>query len=224
METDEHGHAFYYSDYGACGGTKWLHPTSWTCCSGTRPLAALEILRNVGYADEKGGIYINLFVNASLDTGNARVKLSGNYPFDNFVTVEVTPQAGMKENLNVYLRRPKGLSGEIKISGDVEYDLRDENGNIRVSVPPAGRTVFRVEFPLGVQESEVLCCDEGVRAFRYGPVALAADGVPVPEVSPKACDLKRRGSSLVFDAKEDMVFRPYMDYGLDEKYKMYFCI
>lgn len=74
-----------------------------------------------------------------------------------------------------------------------------------------------------VLECDISSCGEGVRAFRYGPVALAAEGLVASDAPPGA-NLHGPGEELSFSEDSGLRFKPYMDFALDEEYTMYFNI
>lgn len=221
-ETDREGHAFYYSDYCVGGGKKWLHPSSWTCCSGTRPLAALEILRNIYFLDKDGAVYINLYINSSLRTERAEIEIKGNYPKRDLVEISVMPlQIGGKQT--IYFRKPAYLAAPAVPIGLSESEWEEEDGSYKLTVPLNGKKRFFVRFPMKVLECDISSCGEGVRAFRYGPLALAAEGFVMSD-APSGGNLHGTGEAVSFSDNEGLRFKPYMDFALGEEYTMYFNI
>lgn len=218
-ETDEDGHVYYYADYCVEGGKKWLHPISWTCCSGTRPLAALEILRNIYFTGKDGEILVNLYIGSSYRGQCATIEQSGGYPAGD-MTFKVIPHAGQQgKRQTIRLRKPAFLAGKAEFTG---ADAVEEADGYTVSLALDGEREFSVHFPMRVDAFDIRACGEGVRAFRYGPIALAAEGEKLGKTAPAADDFSRTGAAE-FTA-DGLTFRAFSAYGLDELYTMYFNI
>ena len=218
LPTDESGHAFYYSDYSVQGGEKQLHPATWTCCSGTRPLALLEIVRNIYFTDEKGAIYVNLFFNSQVTHDGVTVTQQTQFPESEQVKFKVT--ADKKREIVLYIRKPSYLTGKASFEGDGQIKATELDGQYRVELTCDGTCEFTLTLPMAVKEYDIAECGEGVRAYRYGPIALAAEGIPaMPALT--GAELVRDGLGLRFKCG-GMTFRPFSEYRKGEKYKMYF--
>ena len=218
LETDEEGHAFYYSDYCADGGKKKLNPISWTCCSGTRPLAAMEILKNIYFRGGEDSLYINLFIPSEIECRQATVSIEGNYIQDGNMTIKVSPKQGEGIKQKIYVRKPFYVMGSntVLISG-ASY-TEDEN---QYTFDLSGEEVqeIHIRFPKPVYAEDIVEADMGVRAFLAGPLVLAAKGHEHTE-TPEAAEL-RLSENGTYIAGAD-VFKPYKDYAKDEEYRMYF--
>ena len=218
-ETDKDGHVYYYADYCVDGGKKCLHPISWTCCSGTRPLAALEVLRNIYFTGKDGEILVNLYIGSSYCGRCATIEQRGEYPVGD-MTFRIIPHAGHRgERQVVRLRKPAWLAGAAEFTG---ADASEEADAYTVELTLDKEREFSVRFPMRVDALDIRSCGEGVRAFRYGPLALAAEGENLGKEAPAAADFKRTGAAE-FTA-EGLTFRSFAAYELDEAYTMYFNI
>ena len=218
LETDKEGHAFYYSDYGVMGANKWRHPISWTCCSGSRPLAAMELIRNIYFRDEEDALYINLFLASRIGCSKADISLEGNYAKDGVVRICCTPKTGAKGTQRVYLRKPAYITREPVVSG-ADVTIQQDCYCIAFDLEEEQIAVFSFDLPLYSQD--ILAEQEGVRAFLYGPLVLCAEGKerkPVPALP----EFEAMGDGS-FRTQQD-VFKPFRDFQEDEGYRMYFAL
>ena len=218
LPTDERGHAFYYSDYSAQGGEKQLHPATWTCCSGTRPLALLEVVRNIYFTDRNRAIYVNLFLNSQVTHDGVTVAQQTKFPASENVKFKVS--SDKKKLVVLYIRKPAYLTGKAIVDGNDQVKMSELDGQYKVELALDGSCEFMLHLPMAVKEYDIAACGEGVRAFRYGPTALAAEGIPVT-TAPMSETFEREGLELRFKCG-DMTFRPFSEYRKGEKYKMYF--
>lgn len=216
LETDPEGHAYYYSDYCADGGKKWLNPISWTCCSGTRPLAAMELLRNIYFRGRDDSLYINLLIASQIECKEAIICVEGDFTTDGKMTVRYRPKSGAKEGQTVHIRKPTYLTADPVISGKT-VTLQD--GMYHITFDAAGEQAVTLEFELPVYEKDISDGTQGVRAFLHGPLVLAAKGIAKkPTVTAK--DLMAVGDGTF--RVGDELFKPFKDYEQDEAYRMHF--
>jgi hypothetical protein len=105
MHTD--GRAFYYADYNFAG-KKVYSNHGFPCCSGTLPQVAADYRINTYFRDPNG-IYINLYFPSSArfvqDGAKITVRQSGDYPFGDLVSLEVT--TSQPKEFTVHLRIPE---------------------------------------------------------------------------------------------------------------------
>jgi len=101
MHTD--GRAFYYADYNFAG-RKVYSNHGFPCCSGTLTQVAADYRINTYFHDARG-IYINLYLPSSVRWAheNAKITLSqsGNYPFEDSVSLEGTSTQSKEFALNL---------------------------------------------------------------------------------------------------------------------------
>lgn len=218
LETDSQGHAFYYSDYCADGGKKYLNPISWTCCSGTRPLAAMEVLKNIYFRGKEDSLYINLFIPSKIECERAFVSLEGNYINDGTVIIKVEPKKVVPEKQILYVRKPSYIKNreEVIISGQTYMETETQ---YCFEVECTGKHEIRIQFPRTVYEKDIADEDAGVRAFLVGPLVLAAIGHEKTD-TPESQDFALQPDGTY--AAGANVFKPYKDYAEGEKYRMYF--
>ena len=218
LETDKTGHTYYYSDYCADGGSKWLNTISWTCCTGTRPLVATELLKNIYFRGRDGSLYVNLFIASQIECENAVVTVSGNYIKDGSVAVLCTPKAGAAAGQTVHIRKPDYIKVPPVITG-VAY-MQDERQYHLFFEPGTEQTAY-LRFSLPVYEKDIMDKTLGARAFLHGPLVLAAEGIE-RRPTPSARELTAADCGC-FTARGER-FRPFMDYTQNEEYRMHFVL
>lgn len=218
LETDAQGHAFYYSDYGAKGGCKWLNPISWTCCSGTRPLVALEVMKNIYFRGDDDSLYVNLFVASQIHCKNATIELEGDYTKDGKILIRCIPQAGAAAGQTVHVRKPAYLAEKPLIIG---ADFTETDEEYCITFGAEGTQTVTIAFALPIYSKDISDGGIGVRAYLHGPLVLAAEGKEIhPTVEASVLKQQEDGT---FRAEDD-VFKPYTDYIQDEEYRMHFVL
>ncbi len=218
LETDAEGHAFYYSDYCADGGHKYLNPISWTCCSGTRPLAAAELLRSIYFRGEGDTLAVNLFIPSQIECTQSVVKLCGEYEKTGAFSLQIIPKGTQPICQRIYIRKPGYLS-EAETPVICGCDYTEVPGAYCLHVKGTQSQTITVQFPRPVYYQDVKSDTEGVRAFLVGPLVLAAEGLektPTPETLIAGENDRYYG--------EGNVFKPYMEYAENEDYRMYFAL
>jgi uncharacterized protein len=130
------GRAFYYADYNFAG-RKVYSNHGFPCCSGTLPQVAADYRINTYFHDTRG-VYVNLYLPSSVRWAreNAKITLSqsGNYPFEDSVSLEVTAS------------QPKEFALNLRIPEWAENAGIEVNGKRWAYSPTPGTfaTVFRL--------------------------------------------------------------------------------
>lgn len=101
------GHGFYYSDYNN-DGSKFLHPNSWTCCSGTFSQVTADYGISTYFLDDEG-IYVNLYVPSRVTVSRSDTGLSltqrTSYPHHPTSQIEISTRRP-SERQTIFLRIP----------------------------------------------------------------------------------------------------------------------
>jgi DUF1680 family protein len=111
------GHVFYYSDYNPGGGVKRNHPVAWTCCTGTRPMAAADLFDLV-YFKGGGDLYVNLYLPSTVvwDRPQGRVTVHQATRFPEEDGTQITVKLARPAMFGVMLRVPGWLAGPLTVS------------------------------------------------------------------------------------------------------------
>jgi DUF1680 family protein len=111
------GHVFYYSDYNPGGGVKRNHDTAWTCCTGTRPMAAADLFDLI-YFKSAGDLYVNLYVPSTVarDRPQGHVTVHQRTRFPEADTTELTVKLARPATFGIKLRVPGWLAGPLGAS------------------------------------------------------------------------------------------------------------
>jgi DUF1680 family protein len=134
MHTD--GRAFYYADYNFAG-RKVYSNHGFPCCSGTLPQVAADYRINTYFHDARG-VYVNLYLPSTVQCAHDGAKItlsqSGNYPFEDSVSLEVTAS------------QPKEFALNLRIPEWAENAGIEVNGKRWAYSPTSGTfaTIFRM--------------------------------------------------------------------------------
>lgn len=226
------GKVLYYSSYDPNGAVKRNHWDGWSCCAGTRPMAAADI-DDLIYFQSPEGIYVNLFVPSSLTVqrGKSRVTLTQRTGFPNERETLIQVTATRPSEFTIRFRRPQWmttiptawLNGKfIKLHEDGKHWLWVRrtwtNGDsIGISLPMRARAV-----PLRAGSAYPA-------AVAIGPVVLAfrtTGGSPTADVDVTQLDrdlVAIQGEPLNYRLAPHpgVLARPFYEFKEGEEYFMY---
>ena len=232
------GFAYYYSDYSSSGGSKALKTNwKWSCCTGTRPLSVLEILRSI-YFNDTNNIYVNLFTNSEVNwvRDNDYVKLSqkSNYPTDN--SIMFTVNTDRTDKFAVKIRNSKFASENIivKVNGEAFLYKVDSNGWIDINRVWSDNDKIEIIIPMTLTtsfiEEELDYGVDGVWALEYGPISLAAKlplGIKptgLIEYETILTEITKGSDNLHYSLVKDGInveYKPFYEYEQGEAYYIY---
>lgn len=100
------GRGFYYSDYNN-DGSKFYHPQTWHCCTGTFSQVTADYGISA-YFHDASGIYVNLYVPARVQwqRGSARISLAQRTTYPHTPTTQIEVTASAATAFPLYLRIP----------------------------------------------------------------------------------------------------------------------
>lgn len=238
LET-ESGFAFYYSDYCTSGGNKALKTNwKWSCCTGTRPLAVLELLRSI-YFNDGENLYINLFTNSEVnwerENDFVKIKQETSYPIED--SVKFTVNTNRSDKFGIKIRNSKFASSKIiiKINGE-EYAYKvDKDGWIDLNRVWSNNDEIEIVIPMSLSiteiEEELYYGTDGVWAMTYGPITLAAKlpfGIKPKEVfkyENVLSKITKGNDNLHYTITDDGLtaeIKPFYEYKAGEGYYLYF--
>lgn len=222
------GKTLYYSDYRVNGGQKKYFRDTWTCCSGTYPLA-ITGYHDVIYFKDENSLYVNLFVPSEVEwnksgqsivlsqdtnfprTGNVSLKIRTPIPIE--FSVKFRIPAWVRDEISVKVNN-KPFRGEWK-SKSWGMINRTWNDNDTVEI----------ELPLSFSFVPVDKHHPNLAALMYGPVVLVAKesgALRRNMKNPTAWILPVSGQPSLFQTKQTKRrFKPYYTFGEEEKYYVY---
>lgn len=238
LETRD-GYAYYYSDYSTDGGVKNLRSDwRWACCAGSRPLNVNEVLRTIYYHDTQN-IYVNLFVNSTveLETSAGKLVLTQQSDFPESDKVRFTLNEVPSGTFSVKFRKPEWLSSDAsaQVNGEPAELKEDECGWLVLNRTWSRGDTVELTLPAALavskMEYEADYGMEGVFAINYGPVTLAAS-MTNPLADPAdvldgnqdvAEQLVATDEPLVYTAAKDasLTMKPFYAYKENELYFLY---
>ena len=106
----------YYSDYNMYGASKINRQDSWTCCTGTRPLAVIEIPRMLYYTDDED-LFVSQYASSELHWERAGqiITVIQQTSFPETDTSELFLKMKGPEQFAVRLRMPDWLAGKMEV-------------------------------------------------------------------------------------------------------------
>jgi DUF1680 family protein len=224
------GSVFYNSDYNIEGAAK-TNTKPWSCCAGTRPMAAADF-HDILYYSDAAGLYVALFAESTVDWTHdgETVRLAQQTSF---------PEKGQTE-FRLALHRPVSFRLGVRIPGWLDNPLRMTlNGkSVDYQVENHWATIRRqwrdgdvvaVTLPMGLWLAAVPGAAKTPAAVMRGPVTMAfrsAVGNPSALVNLAQLDESLQpspGDPLTYRvaAAPDVLMRPFYAFKADERYYMY---
>jgi len=218
------GRAFYYADYNFAG-KKVYSNHRFPCCSGTLPQVAADYRINTYFRDLRG-IFVNLYLPSTVrwthDGANVSLSQTGEYPFDDSISLEVTSS------------RPKQFSVSLRIPEWAEGASMDVNGKQSPAVTPGNFTTISREWrsgdhidlrlPRKMRLQPIDAKHAGTVALLCGPLVLFAidGGNPRPVTRSQLLAAKQTGNKAweIRTANAPMTLLPYISIG-EEQYSTY---
>jgi hypothetical protein len=182
------GDNFYYSDYNF-DGKRVYHDGRWACCSGTLPQVAADYRINV-YLREPQAVYVNLYVPSTVrwtEDGTAwALTQTGNYPYDEQVTVTVTTSRPARQTLQ--FRIPEWAKGaSIAVNGARQPGLAVPGHFAAVQREWKTGDRVELELPLRLRLESIDARHPDTVALLRGPLVLMATKAhptsPLPRVT-----------------------------------------
>jgi DUF1680 family protein len=186
------GRVFYYSDYNPSGGQKRLCDFGWSCCAGTRPQAAADLVDLVYFHDAEN-LCVNLFAPATMkwNVGGAAVTLRQETRFPEEAATEFVISTDRPTTFGIKLRLPGWLAGGMaaQVNGEPVELKPDGKGWAGVRREWSAGDKLRATLPMRLEVSSLNPQSpskgegrgEGAAsahlypaAILYGPVVLAA--------------------------------------------------
>ncbi len=230
MTTD--GRVFYYSDYNPHGGEKRNHPEGWTCCTGTRPIAAAEFNR-LAFFHDQDELCVNLYLPSTVhwkrEAGTVTVVQETRFPEDKNSTLVLSMDQPQRFALK--LRAPEWLSSPMVVLVNGERVDAVPDAKHWVVLDRAWRDGDQVEARLSMYFRYASLRKEALWPFAlcFGPVALAfrdADRKSMEALAggePGALLEHVPGETLSWRMKDapHVTARPFYTYREGEPYRLY---
>ncbi|QPM68145.1 beta-L-arabinofuranosidase domain-containing protein [Atribacter laminatus] len=223
----ENGKTFYYSDYRVTGGLKKYYSDTWPCCSGTYPLAVTDY-HNIIYFYDDEGIYINLFVPSQVDWEtkgtSVRVVQETDFPEQNKIHLKI--QTANPVEFSIKFRIPGWIKEDVSIKVNGKERIHNfkigDWGNI--SQTWENGDTIDIKLPMQLEMLPVDSQHLQLVALCYGPVVLASNqpGPLKAEIKNPSKRIQRIAQDkLVFQANDNLNFKPYYSYQEGEVYYLY---
>jgi DUF1680 family protein len=173
------GRVFYYSDYNPAGASKVNTDTGWTCCAGTRPMAAADFY-DIIYFHTADSLCVNLYTPSSVTwkRGSTAVTLTQSTRFPESSLSLFTVQTSQPARFSLKLRCPGWLAGPMRV--------RINGSPVQASEAEHWVTIHRewhngdrveVDLPMSVRQVRFQPSLPTPTALMEGPVVLALQTV-----------------------------------------------
>ncbi len=172
------GRVFYYSDYNTRGASKRNIGEPWTCCTGTRPMAAADF-HDLIYFHSDRELLVNLFTPSTLrwkvQNSSVRVEQKTKFPEAPFTHFTITTERPCSFTLS--FRTPGWLSGAMTAEINGKACALASNGMHRASIMRKWRTgdTVEVNLPMQTHIERFNSATAWPAAVMVGPVAMAFD-------------------------------------------------
>ena len=221
------GWGFYYSDY-SNDGSKFYHPQTWHCCTGTFAQVSADYGVSA-YFHDGDGVYVNLFVPSRLKWNRVggRVVLTQKTGYPHLPQTEIAVETEKDAAFPVYVRIPAwaGAKTRVSVNGKA-VDAGVEPGKFaKVSRTWKSGDRIEVEFEMPTVLEAVDAQHPNTVALTHGPLALFAVGTTpgtlkrqeltaVQQVAAGSTDWK------VKTASGEVGMKPFVSID-DEHYRLY---
>lgn len=224
------GNVFYFSDYNIEGGSKANH-NPWSCCAGTRPIAAADF-HDLLYFHDVNGLFVAQFAESSVkwEHNDATVKLSQRTRFPEEDKTELHLELDRPARFDLGIRMPDWLASPMMVTvNDKPVTFQSKNNWAVITRNWKNGDVVTATLPASLWLAPAPGAARTPAAVMRGPVTMAFrsdDGNPSSHI-----DLANLESSLQTSSgealtyrvvgAEDVLMRPFYDYKEGERYYMY---
>jgi DUF1680 family protein len=224
------GRVFYYSDYNPNGAAKVNHGDGWTCCAGTRPMAAADFHDLIYFhSPDFRTLLVNLYTPSTVrwKLGADEIALQQRTRFPARETAEFTLLAARPERLTLAFRMPAWLAGapRIEVDGHAAPAAALQH-SLRVTRTWRSGDKITLILPMDLRSVSLDAPRTYPAMLRYGPVALALRGTPkeiagrVDPAKPASSLLPVEGDSLTWRLawNPGVLVRPFYAFKEGEPY------
>jgi DUF1680 family protein len=224
------GGVFYYSDYNIQGGVKANH-NPWSCCAGTRPMAAADF-HDVLYFHDSNGLFVAQFAQSTVNWkhNDATVKLCQRTGFPEEDKTEFHLEMDRPAAFELAVRIPHWLSAPMQISvNGVPTPFKSRDNWAIVSQNWKSGDVVTATLPAALWLAPAPGATHLPAAVMRGPVAMAfraPAGNPSAQIDLANLDRSLQvspGEPLTYHvaSAEGVLMRPFYEYKEGERYYMY---
>lgn len=230
------GKVLYYSNYNMNDAYKKNRDDNWTCCTGTRPLLMLEMLRLLYFHDNKG-LYVSQYAPSSVRWRHlgrtVTLEQATSFPYTDIAELTLTLSGDGPMTFTLGLRKPSWLANtmRLEVNGELAEAFTAEKGWLLLHRSWHSGDRITVTLPQQVWMDALDKKRNAPNAFLHGPVALAAYyDKPRPPILPgtvRAFPEHMKpvpGKPLHFNVEGTgyIHFKPFMEFAEGEHYALYF--
>ncbi len=223
------GNVFYYSDYNPFGATKFNNETQWTCCAGTRPMAAADV-DDLIYFKSLRSLDVNLFIPSEVKVmDGVTVTQSTRFPEEDVTEFRIHTTRPLIYTLR--FRSAAWLAGrpKLELNGRPLSVVADAKHWLTLKWQWKDGDVLRVKLPMAIHSVPLYEGKSYPTALAVGPVVLAsrtAGDSPVKEIPLDSLGTEfspSPGEPLTYHlkSKPSVLLRPFYAFKEGEPYFLY---
>jgi len=227
------GRVFYYADLCSTGGSKFLHPEPWTCCSGTLPQVVAEVADLV-WMRRDDGLCVVLFVPASVrfEVGETQVTVEQRTAFPSDDRVEFAVRVEEPVAFALRLRVPGWLRAPmtVEVNGAAARAGVDDQRWLVLAREFADGDRVVVHVPRPLWAARLSPEQAWPAALMCGPVVLAVRStgrspphgrIDVTRLDDVLQPLTGEPLTWRVEGAPDLLLRPLFAFGAGEPYFVY---
>jgi len=227
------GRVFYYSDYNLNGGEKRYIDIQWSCCTGTRPMAAADF-HDIIYFKDPESIYVNIYTPSSVEwlKRDSHIILTQFTDFPSSSEVKFKILVDHPVEFNLKLRVPKWMHQlpEVSINGEKVKTQVNKLNWLYIHRKWKNGDIIVFHIPLNLWSARMKQSANSPVAILYGPVVIAAQstqGNPGNKINldkPEISLIHDGRNTLKFKLRSDssISFKPFFDFKEHEPYYVFF--
>lgn len=171
------GRVFYYADYNLEGGEKRHIDIQWSCCTGTRPMAAADIHDIIYFKDEQS-LYVNIYTPSTVEwnKGTSRIRLTQDTGFPESPEVKLTLRIDHPIEFNLKLRIPGWVHQTPKaVVNGKQIKVRANKLNwMSIRRKWNNGDTVTLTLPMRLWSARMKPTADSPAAILYGPIVMAA--------------------------------------------------
>jgi hypothetical protein len=218
------GKTFYYADYRVGGGMKTYRWDTWPCCSGTY-IQNVASYTNFIYYQDKGGLFVNLYVPSVVTWRSLRLRQETTYPESDQITFRI--EGNDSDAGALRFRIPSWCdAATLEVNGEPQSVPCQPGTWAVLNRTWSHGDVVKLTLPMRLRASAIDADHPNRIAVMVGPVVLAQDARTHQRYSPTSAPLEKQlvagDHPLEFTvAGGHNRFRPFYAFEENSPYWMY---
>ncbi|MHB1456282.1 MAG: beta-L-arabinofuranosidase domain-containing protein [Armatimonadota bacterium] len=208
IPSTEDGKVFYYADYNLEGGEKRHIDIQWSCCTGTRPMAAADFHDIIYFKDEQS-LHVNIYTPSTVIWKNngSMIRLTQDTRFPVGSEIKLKLRIDHPIEFNLKLRVPEWLLHvpEVSVNGKPIETNSSKLNWLTIRRKWHNGDIVTLSLPMDLWSTRMKPSTDSPAAILYGPVVMAArsaEGNPGNKV-----DIEHLESSFTHAGSDPLKFQ-----------------